>query len=255
VLAETHPEIRNLERRIASLEGLVAGPGGAAAAGEGAEGEAAASPRSRQVELLDQQIALLERQRAELDERRREIEAALRRAPLVETDLIELERRRENLLEQYDAVVAKRAEAETGERLELGQQGERFEVIENAVPPEGPIAPSRKKILVMGAGASMGVALGFAVLLEMLNPAIRSSAQFQRQLSLAPLAAIPHVRTRSERWRRAAVLSAAALFVIAAVPAGLWAIDTHIRPIQSIMASVADRTGIDEVMRLVRTRL
>ena len=80
--------------------------------------------------------------------------------------------------------------------------------------------------------------MGLALLLEMLNPALRSTSQFQRQLEIAPLASIPYVRTRAERMRRTAILALAAIFVAIALPAGLWAIDRHIQPIQSILERV-----------------
>lgn len=251
VLAETHPEIRSLQRRIASLRDLV----GAPAAEDGGLDVAEGSPRGRQIALLTDQITALAAQQEEIELRRLEIEASLSRTPAIEGTLTALERRRDDLLDQYDSVIAKRAEAATGERIEVGQQGERFEVIENALAPDSPIAPSRKKILLLGAMASMGAALALALLLELLNPAIRSSAQFQRQLKLTPLAAIPHVATRAERFRRSAILATAGLFIAAAVPTGLWAIDQHIRPIQSILDTAAERTGLDDVVRIVRTRL
>ena len=112
-----------------------------------------------------------------------------------------------------------------------------------ALPPDRPIAPSRKKILVLGAGASFGLAMGLALLLEMLNPALRSTSQFQRQLEIAPLASIPYVRTRVERRRRIAILALAALFVAVALPAGLWAVDRHVQPIQSLIDRAMGRAS------------
>lgn len=284
-LAESHPEIQDLRGRIAAIGAIVnqgagAGRGGnpaarpgsrpgaagsAAAPGtapeDGAAGPADGAPTSararavqRQIDLLASQIGLLEEQRRGLSDRRAAIEASLQVTPKIETALAEMTRRRDGLLEQYGTIIAKRVEAETGERLEASQQAERFEVIENALPPEGPVAPSRKKILVFGAAASFAAALGLAFVIEMLNPAIRSSVAFQRQLEMAPLAAIPYVRTRRERMRRGVALALAAVFVVTAVPAGLWAIDRHIRPIQSIIDRAAERSGVDGVLQRLQAR-
>lgn len=251
-LAPSHPEIQDLIGRIEALRSILSARTGAE------EGVPALSARERatrrQIDLIASQIALLDDQRASIAARRAEIETTLQLTPTIETALAGLTRRRDELLNQYESIIVKRADAETGERLEVGQQAERFEVIENALPPEGPVAPSRKKILVLGAGASLGLALGLAFLIEMLNPAIRSSAQFQRQLELAPLAAIPYVRTRRERVRRTASLAFAAIFLLIAMPSGLWAIDRHIRPIQTILDAAIDRSGVDDVLRMIRTR-
>lgn len=235
-LAPTHPEIQDLRGRIAAIRSVL-GEDRTQASGAPAQSARARSIQ-RQVDLLDSQIVLLEEQRRQIADRREQIQTSLQATPQVETTLSKLERRRDALLEQYAVIVRKRTEAETGERLEETQQAERFEVIERALPPDRPIAPSRKKILVLGAGASFGLAMGLALLLEMLNPALRSTSQFQRQLEIAPLASIPYVRTRSERMRRTAILALAALFVAIALPAGLWAIDRHIQPIQSILERV-----------------
>ncbi len=252
-LAPTHPEIQDLKGRIAALKGLAVSAG-EAQAGQNAAPTARERASARQIALLGSQLDLIEEQRRSIDMRRAEIEASLQRTPTVETALAGLTRRRTELLEQYATIIRKRAEAETGEKLEAGQQAERFEVIENALPPEGRVSPSRRKIVVLGVGASLGLAFGVALLLELLNPALRTSAQMQRQLGMLPIAAIPRVRTRRDRLRRYVTVGAAALFVIAAAPAGLWVVDQHVRPIRSIVDGFVENAGVSEMLRIVRTR-
>lgn len=251
-LAPGHPEIRDLRGRIAAIRDVMG-----AGTGE-ATGEAGLSARERsvrrQAEMLDSQIALLEEQRRELGRRRAEIESSLQLTPTVETTLAKLERRRDALLEQYASIIQKRAEAETGERLEASRQAERFEVLESALTPEDPVSPSRRKVFALGAAAALAGAFGLAFLLETLNPAIRTSAEFQRQLQIAPLAAIPHVRTRRERRMRLASLALAGLLAAAALPAGLWAVDRYVRPVQSVIDPAAARSGLEAVIRSVRSR-
>lgn len=251
-LAPTHPEIQDLRGRISAIRSVLGEDKGQTA---GAPAQSArARAIQRQVDLLDSQIVLLETQRRQTADRRDQIQASLQQTPQVETTLAKLERRRAALLEQYSTIIRKRTEAETGERLEETEQAERFEVIEEALPPDRPIAPSRKKILVFGAAGSIGLAFGLALLLEMLNPALRSTSEFQRQLEIAPLASIPYVRTRAERVRRTAILAFAAFFVAIALPAGLWAIDRHISPIQSIFDRAVERSGMEEMIRFVQAR-
>lgn len=250
-LSPNHPEIQNLRGRIAAIRTVM---------GEEARipGEAPQSARARslerQVALLDSQIALLEDQRLDLDARKAEVEASLQRTPTIEAQLSKLERRRDSMLEEYNSIIRKRTEAATGERLEESQQAERFEVIEDALPPERPVSPNRRKILILGSAASLALSIGLVVLLEMFNPAIRSSAQFQRQLQITPLASIPYVRTRRERLRRATALGLAGLFLVTALPAALWAIERHIRPIQSLLDHAVERTGVEEMLRSVQTQ-
>lgn len=113
-----------------------------------------------------------------------------------------LQRGYAELQDQYSDVARRRAEARTGEQLEANNQSERFEVVESALIPDEPVGPNRKKLVVFGSAASIGMALGLAMALELLNPALRSTAQMERQLNMRPVVAIPYVAVPGERRRR-----------------------------------------------------
>ena len=206
------------------------------------------------IRQLNSQIDSLQDEKNALAGQGERIRASIRRTPDVEVVLKAYDRRLEDLQDQLAGIVRKRAEAETGERLEVNQQAERFEVVENARMPEYPISPNRKKIAAMGAVASAGLALGFAFLLEMLFPAIRSVAQMQRQLDLRPVVAIPHIRTRAER-RMGFIRGAAMLLVLGvAIPGGLYFVDQKVMPLQKIGEKVVEKTGMSEFIRIIESR-
>lgn len=124
--------------------------------------------------------------------------------------------------DQHSNVAVRKAEARTGEQLEANRQSERFEVVENALVPEIPVSPNRKKLLIMGLGASLGLAGGLAFLLDMLNPVIRTSTQMQRQLEIRPVIAIPYVMTPGQRRTRAVRrLGFVAVFLVVATAIGV----------------------------------
>jgi len=181
----------DLDRRVSSLEreraALVA------------EGQRVIA--QRQIPALNDEIAGLEEERALIARRISEAEAALQRAPEIERTLNTMERRAEQLRIQYGATMQRRAEAELGQRLEMDQQSERFEILERAQEPEYPVGSSRRNLAAAGSIVSLGAAVGLAFLLELLNPVIRSGAQMQRTLNLRPVVAIPYVQTASERRR------------------------------------------------------
>lgn len=253
VLSPSHPDLATLRRRIRVLTRFIEeNPETGSALGDGADPRTAAI--RRQVDLIGTQIQVIQDQQARLVERAVAIGESIQKTPQVEIALNGLERRHTELREQYAAVVRKRAEAETGAKLEANQQAERFEVIENALVPERPVSPNRKKIVALGVGASGALAAVLVLLAEMMNPAIRSSAQMERQLKLRPVVAIPYVRTRGQRRRRQRTLAAAAAVVALVVPSGLWMVDQHVRPLESVADKIVEKAGLEEMVRLVRSR-
>lgn len=153
--------------------------------------------------VLESQVAQLEQQRSLVRDRIEEVEAALLAAPTVEQELAILTRQLDQLREQLRQVTTRRVEAETEQTLQQQKQTERFEVLETALVPEHSVSRSRKKTAVMGGIASLIFAVGLALMLEMMNPAIRNSAQLERALGIQTVVSIPVVATRRERlWHR-----------------------------------------------------
>ncbi|MBY8978143.1 hypothetical protein KHP62_20200 [Rhodobacteraceae bacterium NNCM2] len=255
VFAEGHREIKAIKAQIAALEATRPQP-------TGEEGESSADLLSiqkdsvkRQIALLDTQITLLRDQKAELETRKLALQGSIQQTPNIEMTLNAYYRKRQDLQEQLANVVKKRAEAQTGEKLEQNQQAERFEVIENALVADKPISPNRKKILALGSAASVGLALALAFLVEMLNPAIRSAAQLERKLDLRPVVTIPYIQTSTERRRRRLMLVILFLVIGVGVPALLAAIDQYYLPLDLLGVKLAERTGLDEVIRILEQRL
>lgn len=249
-LAPSHPTMRQLQTRIAALE--------ASLREDQQTTDGADAPPSQ----IEQQIAAMERDVARYDEQLvllREqasgLEQSISRTPGVEMALAALERRYSSLQAQYNDTVVKRIQADTGERLEVNQQAERFEVVEQAVPPESPDSPNRPKIAAAGIAASGALGFGLMALAELLNRSMRTARDMERQLELRPLVQIPYVMTQREtRWRvwrlRVIVLGGA---LVAAL--GLFVVDQQYRPLPQLAEQVLDRTGagriLDAVLRLL----
>lgn len=175
-------------------------------------------------DALTRQVAELEQQKALVGERIARIEAALRAAPEVEREFNRLNRDLAQLQEQLGVITRRRAEAEMEQALESAQMSERFDVLEVALVPEYPVAPSRKKIAVAGTMLSLLLGAALALVLEMINPAIRTAGQMERELGVVPIVSIPDLARsgRGDTWKRRLTWLAAALAVIGAVGAVLW---------------------------------
>ena len=257
ILAESHPEIIALKANISALEASLV-PDAA-----NADGEAEAAPATTlaevqaqaQLDMIGRELALLADQQKSDEARAAELRASIARTPQVDMALNAYQRRYASLQARYDTAVHKLAEAETGQRLEVNRQAERFEVIEQAQVPTAPEAPNRILIAGGGAVASLGLALAVALLLELMNPAIRTSADLQRRLQLHPVVVVPYIHTRGERRRRAIKWMIRIALVSGGLAALLWAVDQYVMPLQVLWDRLLDRSGIEGLIRMIQARL
>jgi polysaccharide chain length determinant protein (PEP-CTERM system associated) len=258
ILAESHPEIVALKANISALEASIL-PDPAAAGADAAEtapaNSLAAAQSRAQLDLMDRELALIAEQQRSDEARAEELRASLAKTPQVEMALSAYQRRYANLQARYDTAVQKLAEAETGQRLEVNRQAERFEVIEQAQVPTAPVAPNRMLIAGGGAAASLGLALAIALALELMNPAIRTSADLQRRLQIYPVVAVPYIHTRGERRRQAIKWMIRIALALGGAAALLWAIDQYVMPLQVLWSRLLDRSGIEGLIRMIQTRL
>ncbi|MDM8164548.1 Wzz/FepE/Etk N-terminal domain-containing protein [Roseovarius sp.] len=118
--------------------------------------------------------------------------------PALQAELTRLTRTLLAKKEELASVSESRKAAEIGFQLESEGQSEHLSVLEPASWPDYPSTPSRTKFAVLGAFASVMVAFGIALLLDLMNPVIRSAAVMERDLGFAPVAVIPEA-PRSKR--------------------------------------------------------
>lgn len=161
----------------------------------------------RRLEEISDRLAVLAAQRDPILARKSALDASLATVAEVERALATYERQQRQLQEQYTVVAQRLAEAETTRRLAENQQSERFSLLERAITPEYPLGSGGKKLAVAGAVGSLGLAMVLAFLLDLLHPAIRTSAQMQRELNIRPIVAIPTVRPTDRRPRGRALLT------------------------------------------------
>jgi len=254
VFAESHPSVRSLTARIAALEQILGGAGGGAGGDAGAPVNGQATEALRKIELIESRLKLLTTQ-AEADTARiAALEDSIARTPQADITLNALTRQLDNTQIQYQQAILKQAEAATGERLEVNRQAERFEVIEQPQPAETPDSPKRPLIMAAGFVGGFGFGFGLMVLAELLNRCIRTPRDLERRLELRPIVTIPYIRTdeenRRHRWTLRALLFAA--FVV--IPAALYLVDQYYLPLPIVMQKIADKTGLDTLIRVIENR-
>ncbi|WP_276121610.1 GumC family protein [Pararhizobium qamdonense] len=200
IFSETSPNIKALRARIASLQNsLLASPS--------KDGKNDDEPASRQAGPfgLDLQLSDIDNRLKAVAVEKTSIARAIENltrsiagTAASETVLNSLERNRQNIQVQYNAAIGRRAEALTGEQIEMRSDGGRFSLLEPATPPVRAISPQRRRIVALGVMAGLGLGLGVIVLLELLNKTIRRPAELAQLLQSQPLATIPTIRPPSK---------------------------------------------------------
>ena len=147
----------------------------------------------REVRALETQLLNLDEQRALLDARLSALTASIETTPDVERQLTAFEREMEQLREQLRLVTTGRAEAEVGLSLEMDRKSERLVVLEPAALPDNPVTPSRTRTVLLGTAASLGLGFLLAFVMELRTPVIRTAAQMEREIGIAPVITLPNV--------------------------------------------------------------
>ena len=251
VLSPNHPELRQLQEQLDAVRSLVTSGGvtdeDARDGGSGGLTQRSSSLRHQLDQVTARIDQLAARQRGLSDQRAR-LEARLVRNPEVEASLHAVERQLDQLRERYADVARRHGEAKTGARLETNRQSERFEILEPALVPEYPVGPNRKKIVVFGASASGGLAVGVVLLLQLMRQSIRTSVQMERELELRPIVAVPYVAIPGERRRRIMLWSGG----MALLAAGLWfaapLIDRHVVPLAPLKSRIEQRLNLGPIL-------
>ncbi len=239
IFSEDNPRLRNLRAEVEELERIVAEQ--FAAAGDGTE----VTLFDLQLADIDAQLDFLSSQRAMIETDLEDLAASIEATAANAAELATLERDQQNLQSQYDAAVARRAQARVGERIEAQARGARISVIEPATPPNAPNRPNRNRIAMAGMGGGIGLGVLVVVLLILSNRSVLRPVEITSRLGEAPFGTIPLYRTRRQIITRRVLLAAAALFLLTAVPAALWWIDQHYLPLDQLMARLTAVTGID----------
>jgi polysaccharide chain length determinant protein (PEP-CTERM system associated) len=222
-LTAEHPDIRNMQRRIAELEQKVAS---APAATEGGPTARQLSPeevtRRDRVSTLRAQLDGLNRNIAfkEAEERRirgvvSDYQNRLGAVPGLESEFARLTRDQATLQANYNSLLQRSENSKVATNLEHFQVGEQFHVLDAASLPSRPESPQR--LLVNLGGVIFGLILGAALagLLEFVDTTFRNETDVVSAVSLPVLAVVPNRLTKADlrharRRRRFAAMAAAA---------------------------------------------
>jgi polysaccharide biosynthesis transport protein len=175
-----------------------------------------------EVAKLDQDIADQTRAQAELEKQIQYHVGKLQQVPIFEQQIAGLMRDYDTIRNHYNQLQAKRLDTEMASELETHDAAERFEVLDHAVPPEGPAGPRRG--FMIGGGLFFGLlcGIGVAFLVEVSDESVRHEREAAQIFGKPVLAGIPKITSVQERMRsRWLVASMTAGTAAAAVVVGL----------------------------------
>jgi succinoglycan biosynthesis transport protein ExoP len=221
---DKHPDVIANREEIAGLEAEIAA---------GADDPAKLSP-AQQNARFEMQRAALRRASAEQELKHLRtqvgvVEERLAKTPRVAELLTALAREHEHLFNSYQEFSRKRLEAGVAADMESRQKGEKFRVLEQAVPPPDPESPNRPLLLALGLVLGIALAVAYGLGAEALDDSFHTPRRLQEKIGLPVLAAIPPVvmpsdlaAAHSRKIRRflLAGVATAAVFVVSA--AGYW---------------------------------
>jgi polysaccharide chain length determinant protein (PEP-CTERM system associated) len=183
-LTEEHPKVSQLMSEIDGLQEQLRQSGGTG------------GPES------SSELATLQRRERELRDMIQRYQERVERAPEREQALLELTRDYDAARERYHSLQARREEAQLAGRIEQSEVGGSFRLLDAAVPPVGPVAPPRDRLLVIGLVLCLCGAAGVALLRDRFDTSFRTAESLRRFTRVPVLGVIPEISTPGDAWRR-----------------------------------------------------
>jgi len=209
-LTVSHPDIIRLKNEIDSLSMSLA------AGSDESQVNPARDSRGpgQDAADLEGELRALRREEARLRDDIAGLVRTLEGTPRIEQELARLAYDYDTARDEYLAMQKRYQQADLAESLET-RQDQQFKIIEVAIPPDGPVAPNRPRLIFLGFMLAVGVAGAALLLADWLDSSFHSIEQIRRFTTLPVLASIPRVLTAGDHWRNRARVSLLSMIVVA----------------------------------------
>ena len=214
-----HPDVQRLKDEIARIERTMPAEEEPKQPAGTSEAVATVSrlqrSRGQSIIAIDAELARLKEEDTRLRASIADVERRLQSMPERQQELQMVSRDRQTAKDLYDSLLKRYEEAQLVESMESDRQGERFRILEAAVAPEGPSAPNRPFILLLGVLAAIGLAGAAVVAAEQIDTTFHSLDELKAFTSVPVLATVPAIADgRGRQVWRAAFVSASILIVV-----------------------------------------
>jgi succinoglycan biosynthesis transport protein ExoP len=217
----SHPDVRRLRDEIARIEKANAeAPAAPRIAGAPAVDPAEVysrlgRSRRQSIQGLDAELTKLKDEETQLRASIAAVENRLESMPARQQELSMVARDRQSAKDLYDSLLKRYEEAQISESIETDRQGERFRILEAATVPEGPSAPNRPYLLILGVFAAIGLAAAAVVVAEQFDSTFHNLDDLKAFTGIPVLASIPKISlSRGRQLGHAAMVAGSILLVI-----------------------------------------
>jgi hypothetical protein len=155
-----------------------------------------------QLKSLDADIAKQKQEQARLNKQITVYQARLEAIPVRQQEVAELVRDYEISKAHYSQLLDKQLSAETATQLEIRQKGEKFSILDPALPAEKPSKPNRKLFNAMGALAGLVLGVLLALSTELVGTTVTAPEQVVLASGVTVLEVIPVIMTAVDHRRR-----------------------------------------------------
>jgi len=232
-----HPDVVRLQEQIADLEQQQKQDDGAldkkrqalqaAAAASTAAADDAKAPRRQTIASLDDQLAKLKEEEQAIRTTITSFEQRLEGAPEREQEFALVTRDRQVAKDLYDSMLKRYDEASLAASVETDRQGERFRVLESALPPEGPTGPNRFRLILMGMLLALAAAVGMVLTAEQFDASFHGVDELREFTSVPVLVSIPPIGPMPLKRRLLTGLAAVSALAMIALIAAASAYFAH----------------------------
>lgn len=196
----SHPDVVATKARIAELQAQLKTATAKAAAGN-------VDPFTQvRLDVLTREKARLLEQQASITTKIAMYQSKVDVVPLRQEELSHLTRDYESAKEHYRSLLEKTYSAQMATELEEKQQGERFQVLDRARPPDKAARPNRPRYLLGAAFLALLMGFGIAVLRETADKTVKTQSELEQLLGTVELlGSIPRLEVRPNiAWRHTA---------------------------------------------------
>ena len=188
--------------------------------------------RRRTIETLDAELVKLRQEEVGIRQTIGSFEARLESSPQRQQDYALITRDYNAAKDLYDSLLKRYDEAQLTTSMETERAGETFRVLEPALPPDGPSAPNRLRLLIMGLLLAGAAAAAAVLIREQFDTGFHNVDEIREFTVIPVLASIPPIGPmptgRRVKMAFATVTTLAAIALVASSAAYLATGNAHL---------------------------